>query len=502
MENASGSQQGQGQGQGQGPWVLTCPYCMWTSLDVGIKFDKPTSLRAQLSKMTGDSTMTTPKGLGSGSGSSSLQSKYSSVKEISKDDGSSQPTSTNDGDDNITSLNPQARFSALKSFYRNQIAETSTSTSDPWGNDYTRGRFTSGTVDRIMSMYTSTSTRTPGTGSSTGSNFYIRGKKSRPKPPIMREAISSNEGIIIPKPDADDSIIRKMVSDEYGWDGLASIEQRISQFPRTRFVDDLLPIPMLLRTKRAKRCKTCKHILVKPESKPQSTRFRMRLIALSFIPLPTLRPLVQQANTGLSSATAAAISTPNLDSLSPLKPIQFLLTLKNHMFDPVRITLATPPVTPGAVSSRVTILCPQFDIGPNKDTWDEADEALQEASKPTTTRTTTYEKEKEKDKEKDKAAEAGKVFEKGQNWSTIALEVVPGLLPDRKSVDNIGIGRQQQDEDVLEIPVFVHMEWDSENQIEQPLGGGGSGGGNKDTVKRELAYWMVLGVGRIGSMSK
>ncbi len=35
----------------EGPWILNCYYCMWTSLDIGIKFDRPTNIRAQLDKI-------------------------------------------------------------------------------------------------------------------------------------------------------------------------------------------------------------------------------------------------------------------------------------------------------------------------------------------------------------------------------------------------------------------------------------------------------------------
>src|SRR4051812_33485219 len=46
IENATGN------GAQQGPWVLSCGYCLWTTLDIGIKFDKPTNIRSQLQKMT------------------------------------------------------------------------------------------------------------------------------------------------------------------------------------------------------------------------------------------------------------------------------------------------------------------------------------------------------------------------------------------------------------------------------------------------------------------
>jgi dynactin-4 len=346
----------------------------------------------------------------------------------------------------------------------------------------------------------------------------------------MREALTPNEGLTIPNAEAETAIIKRMASDDCGWDGLASLDQRAFQSPSARFVEDLLPLPTLLRTKRSKRCKSCKHILVKPEFKPQSVRYRIKLMAISYIPLPTLRPLV------LPPPTSSPVPSlqpqqpqqpqqaPNLNALTPQKPIQLLLTLKNHIFDSVRITLATPSVTPGRVASKVTILCPQFDIGANKDMWNEA---LDPAAVPErSSRNSPYER----------VAEAGKVWERGRNWTTVVLEVVPGVLPglgktlkgsvrdsddekEEEDSDDNGLGggvvdwsgqasdpeqQIQPDEDVLEIPVFVRMEWDQDSQGDDEEGGeiGGTGSkglGTGSGVKRELAYWMVLGVGRIVS---
>ncbi|PYI10216.1 dynactin Arp1 p62 subunit RO2 [Aspergillus sclerotiicarbonarius CBS 121057] len=528
----------------QGPWVLSCGYCMWSTLDIGIKFDKPTNIRTQLSKMT-DATPSRSRQMSRTFGDlKSPLSTYSSIDEAFLPPGESKPEDPLDQPS--APLNPDARFNALKNFYKNQISATSSSPTDPLGMDFGAGFSSPGALNRIMSLYTSSSRLSSLYG---GAN-----KKPKTKPPVMREALTAGEGLKVPSPDAEDALIQRMASPDCGWDGLASLEQRSFQSPDARFVDDLLPLPVLLRTKRSKRCKSCKHILVKPELKPQSTRFRIRLIALSYIPLPTLRPLnpgPQQAATVLPTPTAPGSTTnPNLDALSPLRPIQLLLTLKNHMFDPVRVTLATPSVTPGRVASKVTILCPQFDIGANSDVWDEA---LQGASATTTaantatpaTATTTdprgsrsgglgvYEK----------VAEAGKVWDKGRNWTTVVLEVVPGTLPggvkrtlkkypaneleadnhpsnnnnnnddeedsnsDSDSDSSVALDwsgqtsdpnqQLQPDEDVLEIPVFVHMEWDSDNQIDQEQGVGVGRGSSSDTVKRELAYWMVLGVGRI-----
>ncbi|OAA56425.1 dynactin Arp1 p62 subunit [Cordyceps fumosorosea ARSEF 2679] len=85
--------------------------------------------------------------------------------------------------------------------------------------------------------------------------------------------------------------------------------------------------------------------------------------------------------------------------------------------------------------------------------------------------------------------EVGKVWERGRNWVSIILEVVPASLssdPDKLPL--------KEGEDILEIPMFVRMEWESDGQNDMgtPLGK------ERDArEKRELAYWCVLGVGKI-----
>ncbi|EGE02358.1 dynactin Arp1 p62 subunit RO2 [Trichophyton equinum CBS 127.97] len=443
-----------------GPWILSCSYCMWTSLDIDIKFDKPTNIRAQLLSLKNGANRR-PSEARASQFKSPLASFASTptLPEEEQDEKLGSPMSF----DNKPALGHDARFTALKNFYRTQIAETSSSPSDHLiGGDF--GLYSSpNALSRIMSLY------------NTGVGMHGNNKKSKSKPPVMREALTQTEGLIIPTTGSEDHIIEKMAAE--GWDGLASMEQQQFQQPSTRFVDDLLPLPVLLRTKRSKRCKACKHILVKPEVKPQSTRFRIRLIALSYLPLTSIRPLYP-------SPVALPI---NLEALEPLKPIQFLLTLKNHMFDPIRVTLATPSVTPGPVSTKVTILCPQLEVGANTDVWDEA---LQSGNMP--------DPRSSRHGGAERVAEAGKVWDKGRNWTTVAMEVVPGTIKNKNKQAQQDM--DDEDQDIVEIPVFVRIEWEADGGNEE-LGfrSENTKKSESDTVKRELAYWMTLGIGRIKS---
>jgi dynactin-4 len=185
------------------------------------------------------------------------------------------------------------------------------------------------------------------------------------------------------------------------------------------------------------------------------------------------------------------------NALPSLRPIQFLLTLHNPLFDPIRITLATPSHTPGRFASKVTILCPEFEIGANTDVWDEA---LSAGGK---------EKRRTKAESSEGQAEAGKIWEKGRNWTTVVLEVVPASLDPIPKLPSQKEGSEEdptpatatatlvEDDDVLEIPLFVRAEYEADVTADGGDASGGIAGAEKEKEKRELAYWCVLGVGRI-----
>jgi dynactin-4 len=362
-------------------------------------------------------------------------------------------------------LDAESQFSNLKFFYQSQLAESSPSGALGFSGDYGYG--SPGTLSRIMGLYT-------------GGSFVD--KKSKSKTSTMREAYDTLEGLQITTSSANESIFRLQTQ---GWNSTASASQRKEQTSDAHFLSDLRPVANLLRTKRSKRCRTCRHILSKPESKVQTTRFRIRLVALNYVPSIIIKPL-QPPSSSQSSL------------LTPMNPTQFLLTFRNPLFDAVKVNIATPAKTPGRFSSKVTVLCPQFEVGANTDVWDEA---LQEGGG----------KGGEREKRRTKAeasegqhqAEAGKVWERGRNWVSVVVEVVPASLrlegpvflrSEEQQKDD---GPLREDEDVLEIPVFVRVEWETDAAQDE---GAGLAAANKDKEvkeKRELAYWCVLGVGRI-----
>ncbi|KAI9843763.1 MAG: hypothetical protein M1837_006124 [Sclerophora amabilis] len=530
-----------------GPWVLACSYCNWSSLEVGIQFEKPNNISGQLAKMKGSGLREAPW-----HEQELERDRRARSATVERPDESEKDASEGGH------LDPERQFVNLKSFYTSQLLEhTSTNSSSLSLSSSSYAYGSPGTLSRIMGIYT-------------GVGDYGR-KKAKGKTDIMREAAGSKEGVKMLE--SEDETIKRMR--EGGWDAgsntlpdsvqeicllwdvshiVTSLSQRTDLNGNSRFPSDLRPLPTILRTKRSKRCRTCRHILVRPESKVQSTRFRIKLLAQNYIPTLSVRPLH-------STSTSTSTSTPaQLPSLAPLTPSQHLLTFTNPLFDPIRVTLATPSTTPGRFASKVTILCPQLDVGANTDVWDEAlsnstaaggGHGSSSSSRQTSSIAATRGKSGKTATGADSTggggganagqAEAGKVWERGRNWTSVVLEVVPASLKPNNGLGLFGLSKNAQekkeeedpnsdeqireDEDIIEIPVFVRVEYETEAVAGSGLGegasastGGGGGSGatghrqrseevggqtptdstaGKGKEKRELAYWSVVAVGRI-----
>ncbi|KAL2020018.1 hypothetical protein VTK56DRAFT_8921 [Thermocarpiscus australiensis] len=456
-----------------GPYALTCSYCNWSSTEVDIKFDKPNGIHAQLAKIrNGGAARLTVKERKERRKDASYNSRAAA------DRGGIGPGDRQD-------LDVETQFANLKAFYQSQLA-------DPNSGDNGLSMlgdlgFSSPTsLSRIMSLYTGGS---------------LHDKKAKSKVGAMREALDGDEGLQIAKLD-ESAAIEKLRAE--GYDGTASTSQLREQRPnlgeghlhgRGRFISELRPIPYLLRTKRSKRCPVCRHIISKPEAKVQTTRFRIRLVAGSYIPSIAIRPL--SLSQSASSSSQPQQPPSDLLLLEPLKPVHYLLTFKNPIFETIKVTLGAPATTPGRFASRVTVLCPEFEIDANTDVWDEA---LKDSDRDRDRRRRKGGEEgggggggghqQQQQQQQQQQVEVGKIWERGRNWVSIVVEVVPASLR-----LEAGDAPLREDEDVLEIPMFVRVEWEAE------AGGDVAGSvANREKEakeKRELAYWCVLGLGRI-----
>ncbi|KAL1857507.1 hypothetical protein VTK73DRAFT_8080 [Phialemonium thermophilum] len=470
-----------------GPYVLTCSYCHWTSTEIGVKFDKPNAIYSQLQKLRngGQSRLTAKERRERRKDASGTTS--SAIPEVDPSTSTSHapPPSQHEP------IDVETQFENLKAFYQAQLAESSSAPSGLSALD-SLGLASPSSLARIVSLYS-------GTG---GGGLQAKRARSRVGP--MREAFDVNEGLHVADLNEDNAIeaLRRG-----GWEGTNSAEQRIAQggnppgepplHGRARLASELRPIPVLLRTKRSKRCPVCRHIISKPDAKVQTTRFRIRLVAGSYIPSISIRPL----NPPTPSPTGGGSTTADLQ---PLRPVQYLLTFTNPIFEPVKVTLATPATTPGRFASKVTVLCPQFEIDANTDVWDEA---LKDGSRDPQGQQRRQQEQLLQEQQRGRAragttgqhqAEAGKIWERGRNWVSVVIEVVPASLKHGSVSSTTSAPLQlREDEDLLEVPMFVRVEWEADAGGDEVGTAPGTTRDKEAREKRELAYWSVLGIGRI-----
>ncbi|KAH8554823.1 dynactin p62 family-domain-containing protein [Umbelopsis sp. PMI_123] len=188
---------------------------------------------------------------------------------------------------------------------------------------------------------------------------------------------------------------------------VSSLEQRFNQvYDQPYDTNKLKPQRIHLRIKRSKRCRTCRHILIKPEQKAQATRFKIKLVAMNYIPNITMQMLPRKT--------------------LPLRqnvPTQLILKFTNPLYEEISVTLATPQQhqTKGDQSGtqndlrkpwgRVTLLSPHFTVGAYNETIEYDDELLY--GKPSALSTPAA------------AAWENGVYEKKNNYTSILIEVVP-----------------------------------------------------------------------------
>jgi len=389
---------------------------------------------------------------------SGIQSQIAKLEIEERTNPPSRKTSDqNDLTDDRIRGGPDTAFASLKSFYSSHLSISNPT--DPLLTPSGSYSYSSpSSLARIMSLYTSR-------------GGY--GKKNAGKASSMRESADVSEGLRTVDLDSDQHAVERLRS--HGWTAANSIAQQVEQRSSPKFSEDLRPKPIYLRTKRSKRCRICRHILVKPEAKVTSTRFKIKLIAINYIPTISVKPLQPSLPTQLPLI--------DLEALPASKPVQFLLSLKNPLFETIKVILGTPAKTPGRFGHKVTVLCPEFDVGPNVDQWDEA---LGSSNDSRSSKLHSTSKVENSGGEGGKVAEAGKVWEKGRNWTTVVVEAVcaPLRIPDEDMAE---------DEDILEIPLYVRIEWETDTPAEV----GGVAKLDERRERRELAYWTVLGVGRV-----
>ncbi len=111
---------------------------------------------------------------------------------------------------------------------------------------------------------------------------------------------------------------------------------------------DLRPSRIPLRSKKTKRCSTCRHILIKPEQKAQSVRFKIKLVAANYLPAMSIAFPPPSQDQARQRAAGSRQATPVEDTsgLHAGWTCPFQLALTNPLYDPIKVRLKVEPQVP------------------------------------------------------------------------------------------------------------------------------------------------------------
>ncbi|KAK0221596.1 dynactin subunit 4 [Armillaria fumosa] len=292
---------------GEPPFFLFCNHCRWDSAEVGITFEKPTGLAAQLQKFE-DSA---PDSL-----------EFEKLKEH---------------------FEPVIRASSL-SGVSSAVPSSAAHTHHIRSNSITAAA--SAALSRDIP---GVSKYTPHTRSGRGAAKDKTPNKDEMPEYKSRMDIESASHYGSGGGEADVDFMKHLENISE----VASMEQRWTySWATSSQSSDLRPLRIPLHSKRSKRCPACTHILIKPEQKAQSVRYKIKLVASNYLPAITVAPPHQQQappdiarRTMNRSTVSAAVDDDGAASgMHAGKTYPFHLALANPLYDPIQVRLSVQRV--------------------------------------------------------------------------------------------------------------------------------------------------------------
>ncbi|CAG8744509.1 5757_t:CDS:2, partial [Ambispora leptoticha] len=168
-----------------------------------------------------------------------------------------------------------------------------------------------------------------------------------------------------------------------------TLTQRMNQLSDQPYkVERLQPQRIHLRTKRVKRCRSCRHILIKPEQKAQATRFKIKLVALNSIP---------------------KITITSLPKLILNQQTKIILKFSNPLYEEIIVDLALKDET--TEYAKITLLAPHFNITPYNEVWEYEQDFITSKGRPLSITSAPK-------------VDAG-IYERRGNYTSVVIEITP-----------------------------------------------------------------------------
>ncbi|CAG8460047.1 6146_t:CDS:2 [Racocetra fulgida] len=221
-------------------------------------------------------------------------------------------------------------------------------------------------------------------GISSFSNRY--GGSGLAHPQQKSDDVAKYDAIV--KVDNDDSLVHDLVQLK-DVNQITTLTQRMNQLSDQPYkVERLQPQRIHLRTKRVKRCRSCRHILIKPEQKAQATRFKIKLVALNSIP---------------------KITITSLPKLILNQQTKIILKFSNPLYEEIIVDLALKDET--TEYAKITLLAPHFNITPYNEVWEYEQDFITSKGRPLSITSAPK-------------VDAG-IYERRGNYTSVVIEITP-----------------------------------------------------------------------------
>ncbi|EJU00180.1 dynactin p62 [Dacryopinax primogenitus] len=307
-------------------YILYCTYCRWDSTLVAMTFDKPQGLASQFQKIEDDSP---------------------SMRELERLRDHFEPLLRP-----RTSLHP---YTHARSSSANNAA-LATLRRD--------GRDTHGHGMRASRLGRSGRAR----------DVEREKEKYEDDLPSYKSITAPDE----PSEQEDISLLRSLTEVD---DILPLSQQQTDSWIPPLYMTDQRPLRLPLQSKKSKRCPACRHILIRPEQKAQSTKFKVKIVAANYLPaLEVSRP--EDASVSHVRRRTGTVGSSGEMELHAGRSYHFVLALTNPLYDPINLRLGLQqPSGEGTSKPHFAVHLPTNTIGVAAftDVWDyDEDEAGEE----------------------------------------------------------------------------------------------------------------------------
>ncbi|KAG8711875.1 hypothetical protein FRC09_020373 [Ceratobasidium sp. 395] len=249
---------------GEPPFILYCSFCRWDSEEVGVSFEKPTGLALQLQRFEDSAPETLEF--------DRLKDHFEPLIRAAGSGAATHVTSARHNP--ITAAASHALAREVHGVARHQLAKDTGRTGkskprgDPWDNYVAHGPSSGGDTG----------------GGSVGGFDDVEWMRNLER-------------------------IEEVAPVEARWDASC-------------FLSSLAPLRIPLHSKMSVRCTTCRHILIKPEQKSQSVRYKIKLMASNYLP-------------ALEASLTSTAGAPS--RLIQGRSFPFSVTITNPLYDSIQV---------------------------------------------------------------------------------------------------------------------------------------------------------------------